>query len=112
MPLHGSDALWGDLEFRTDGSGRLYEAKLNAAQSAGAAVLYQGTATGDALLVIRPNQAVIDPGNSVFSLKARRIARRIKAASKMECLGYGFSAHFPQVDMAQDLSPAERNRRT
>ena len=69
-------------------------------------MLYLGPAAVDALLAIRPDEAVIAPGVSVFGLSARQISRRIKAATKMAGLGEGFSGHSPRVGMAQDLSSA------
>ena len=107
--LRGSEASalrWGDLEFHTDGSGRLHVLRSKTDQTAEGAVLYLGPTAVDALLAIRPQEAVIDPGASVFGLSARQISRRIKAATKMAGLGEGFSAHSPRVGMAQDLSAA------
>ena len=107
--LRGSEASalrWGDLEFHTDGSGRLHVLRSKTDQTAEGAVLYLGPAAVDALLAIRPQEAVIDPGASVFGLSSRQISRRIKAATKMAGLGEGFSAHSPRVGMAQDLSAA------
>ena len=69
-------------------------------------MLYLGPAAVEALLAIRPQEAVIDPSASVFNLSAGQISRRIKAATKMAGLGVGFSAHSPRVGMAQDLSAA------
>ena len=60
----------------------------------------------EALLAIRPEDAVTDPAGSVFGLSASQISRRIKAAGRMAGLGDGFSAHSPRVGMAQDLSAA------
>ena len=107
--LRGSEASalrWGDLEFHTDGSGRLHVLRSKTDQTAVGAVLYLGPAAVDALLAIRPQEAVINPGARVFGLSARQISRRIKAATKMAGLGEGFSAHSPRVGMAQDLSAA------
>ena len=107
--LRGSEASalrWGDLEFHTDGSGRLHVLRSKTDQTAEGAVLYLGPTAVDALLAIRPQEAVIDPGASVFGLSSRQISRRIKAATKIAGLGEGFSAHSPRVGMAQDLSSA------
>ena len=60
----------------------------------------------EALLAIRPEDAVTDPAGSVFGLSASQISRRVKAAGRMAGLGDGFSAHSPRVGMAQDLSAA------
>ena len=73
-------------------------------QTAEGTVLYLGPAAVETLLAIRPEEAVIDPGASVFGLSASQIYRRVKAATKMAGLGEGFSAHSPRVGMAQDLS--------
>ena len=75
-------------------------------QESEGAVLYLGPAAVEILLAIRPEEAVIDPGTSVFGLSASQIYRRVKAAAKMAGLGEGFSAHSPRVGMAQDLSAA------
>ena len=107
--LRGSEASalrWGDLEFHTDGSGRLHAQRSKTGQTAEGTVLYLGPAAVDALLAIRPEEAVIYPGASVFGLSPRQISRRIKAATKMAGLGEGFSTHSPRVGMAQDLSAA------
>ena len=107
--LRGSEASalrWRDLEFHADGSGRLHVLRSKTDQTAEGTVLYLGPAAVDALLAIRPDEAMIDPGASIFGLSARQISRRIKAATKMADLGGGFSAHSPQVGMAQDLSAA------
>ena len=109
--LRGSEASalrWGELEFHADGSGRLHVLRSKTDQTAEGAVLYLGPAAVEALLAIRPQEAVIDPGARVFGLSARQISRRIKAATKMAGLGEGFSAHSPRarVGMAQDLSAA------
>ena len=97
---------WGDLEFHTDGSGRLHVLRSKTDQMAEGTVLYLGPAAVDALLAIRPQEAVIDPNTRVFGLSVGQISRRIKAATKMAGLGEGFSAHSPRVGMAQDLSAA------
>ena len=107
--LRGSEASvlrWGNLEFHTDGSGRLHVLRSKTDQTAEGTVLYLGPAAVDALLAIRPNEAVIDLGASVFGLSARQISRRIKAETKIAGLGEGFSGHSPRVGMAQDLSAA------
>ena len=107
--LRGSEASalrWGELEFHADGSGRLHVARSNTDQTAEGAVLYLGPAAIEALLAIRLQGAMIDPGARVFGLSARQISRRIKAATKMTGLCDGFSAHSPRVGMAQDLSAA------
>ena len=97
---------WGNVELQEDGSGRLHVARSKTDQSAEGAVLYLGPPAVKALLAIRPEEAVINPGTSVFGLSADRLRRRIKAAARMAGLGEGFSGHSPRVGMAQDLSAA------
>ena len=97
---------WGDVEGHEDGSGRLHVVRSKTDQAGEGSMLYLGPAAMEALLAIRPQEAVIDPGASVFRLSSGQISRRIKAATKMAGLGDGFSAHSPRVGMAQDLSAA------
>ena len=97
---------WGDVELHEDGSGRLHVIRSKTDQTAQDAVLYLGPFAVQALLAIRPDEAVINPASSVFGLSASQISRRIKAMTKMAGLGEGFSAHSPRVGMAQDLSAA------
>ena len=107
--LRGSETSalrWGHLEFHADGSGRLHVLRSKTDQTAEGTVLYLGPAAVDALLAIRPDEAVIDPSARVFGLSSRQISRKIKAATKMAGLGEGFSGHSPRVGMAQDLSAA------
>ena len=101
-----AELRWGDVEVHEDGSGRLHVVRSKTDQAGEGLVLYLGPAAVEALLAIRPQEAVIDPGASVFGLSAGQISRRIKAATKMAGLGDGFSAHSPRVGMAQDLSAA------
>ena len=95
--------IWGDIQPQPDGSGlmRIRRSKTDALSEG--VLLYLGE---EALLAIRPQEAVVDPGASVFNLSAGQLSRRIKAATKMAGLGDGFSAHSPRVGMAQDLSAA------
>ena len=107
--LRRSEAValrWGDIEVHADDSGRLHVVRSKTDQTAEGAVLYFGPAAVEALLAIRPEEPVIDPVTGVFGLLAGQISRRIKAATKVAGLGYGFSAHSPRVGMAQDLSAA------
>ena len=97
---------WGDVELHKDGSGRIHVTRSKTDQTAEGAVRYLGPAAVEALLAIRPNEAVIDPGTKVFGISAGQISRRIKAATKMAGLGDGYSGHSPRVGMAQDLSAA------
>ena len=97
---------WGNVEVHPDGSGRLHVARSQTDQSAEGTVLYLGPAAVEALLVIRPEEAMIDPAASVFNLSASQIYRRVRAAAMMARLGEGYSGHSMRVGMAQDLSAA------
>ena len=97
---------WGDLEFHADGSGRLHVLRSKMDQAAAGAVPYLGPAAVEALLAIRPQEAMINPSTRVFGLSVSQISRRIKAATKMAGLGEGFSGHSPRVGMVQDMSAA------
>ena len=77
---------WGEVEVRADGSGRQHVLRSKTDQAAEGSVLYLGPAAVVALLAIRPQEAVIDPGASVFGLLAGQISRRIEAATKMASL--------------------------
>ena len=66
-------------------------------------MLYLGSAVVEALLPIRPEEAVIDPATSVFRLSASQISRRTKAVAKKAGEGV---AQPPRVWIAQDLSAA------
>ena len=107
--LRASEAsalTWGHVELLSDGSGRLHVARSKTDQSADGAALYLGPAAVNALLAIRPEEAVIDSTARVFGLSARQIGRRVKAAVRMAGLGEGYSGHSMRVGMAQDLSAA------
>ena len=84
---------WGDVELLEDGSGRLHVIRSKTDQAAGGAVLYLGSAAIEALLAIRPEEAMINPASRLFGLSAGQISRRIKAATKMAGLREGFTAH-------------------
>ena len=86
---------WGNVELLEAGSGRLHVARSKTDQSAERAVLYLGPAAVQALLAIRPEEAVANPAASVFGLSVDQISRRIKAVTKMANLGEGFSGHSP-----------------
>ena len=70
--------------------------------------MYLGTAAVQALLAIRPTQAVIDASASasVFNLPSSQIGRHIKRATEIAGLGDGYTGHIPRVGMAQNLSAA------
>ena len=65
-------------------------------------MLHRGPRPGpvEALLAIRPQEAVTDPGASIFGLTASQIYCRIKAAAKTTRVGERFNADSPRVGMA------------
>ena len=71
-------------------------------QATEGSVIYLGLTALASLPGIRPQEAVIDPGVSVFGLLVGQISQRIKAATNMAGLGDGFSADSPRVGMALD----------
>ena len=97
---------WGNVLFLTGGSGRLLVARPKTDHIPKEAVLYLGLEAVEALLSIRPEVAVINPGASVFNLSASQINRRVKAATRMAGLGERFSSHSMKVGMDQDLRAA------
>ena len=97
---------WGDVEVHADGSGRLRVARSKTDQTAEGATLNLGPAAVEALLAIVPEEAVVDPGASVFGLSASQISRRVKRATQIAGLGERYSGHSMRVGMAQDLSAA------
>ena len=103
-PRPSAGAFWSSTP---DGSGRLHVLRSKTGQTAeGSGALPAIPRAVDTLLAIRPEEAVIDPGASVFGLSASQIYRRVRAATKMAGLGEGFSAHSPRVGMAQNRSAA------
>ena len=60
----------------------------------------------EALLAIRPEEAVINPCERVFSLFPSQIYLRVKTAAAAANLGEQLSEHSIRVGMAQDLSAA------
>ena len=97
---------WGDVDVHQDGSGRLHVLRSKTEQGAEGSITALGPGGRGGPACHPSQEAVIDPGASVFNLSAGQISRRIKAATKMAGLGDGFSAHSPRVGMAQDFSAA------
>ena len=100
---------WGNIEVHTDGSGRItvtWSKTGQGGQGGQGAVVPLGAAAVQALLAIRPTQAVIDASASVFNLSSSQIGRRIKRATEIAGLGDGYTGHIPRVGMAQNLSAA------
>ena len=99
---------WGDVELVGDGSGRIRIPESKTDQEAEGVVLYLGPAAFEALLAIRPEEAVIDAVTPVFSLHPDTIRRRLRQAARAAGLpGWrDIRGHSGRVGMAQDLSAA------
>ena len=99
---------WGDLELAGDGSGRIRIPESKTDQEAEGVVLYLGPAAVEALLAIRPEEAVIDAVTPVFNLHPDTIRRRLQQAARAAGLpGWrDITGHSGRVGMAQDLSAA------
>lgn len=95
---------WGDVETETDGSGLLWVRRSKTDQEAEGDVRYLPRDTLHALEAIRPEGA--SPGDRVFGLSGRQIARRVEAAAATAGLGEGFSGHSGRVGLAAELSRA------
>ena len=72
---------WRDVELAGDGSGRIRIPESKTDQEAEGVVLYLGPAAVEALLAIRPEEAVIDAVTPVFNLHPDTIRRRLQQAA-------------------------------
>jgi integrase len=99
---------WRDVELAGDGSGRIRIPESKTDQEAEGVVLYLGPAAIEALLAIRPEEAVIDAVTPVFNLHPDTIRRRLQQAARAAGLpGWrDITGHSGRVGMAQDLSAA------
>ena len=99
---------WGDVELAGDGSGRIRIPESKTDQEAEGVVLYLGPAAVEALLAIRPEEAVIDVVTPVFNLHPDTIRRRLQQAARAAGLPdwRDITGHSGRVGMAQDLSAA------
>ena len=99
---------WGDMEPAGDGRGRIRIPESKTDQEAEEVVLYLGPAAAEALLAIRPEEAVIDAVTPVFNLHPDTTRRRLQQAAQAAGLpGWrDITGHSGQVGMAQDLSSA------
>ena len=99
---------WRDVELAGDGSGRIRIPESKTDQEAEGVVLYLGPAAVEALLAIRPEEAVIDAVTPVFNLHPDTIRRRLQQAARAAGLpGWrDITGHSGRVGMAQDLSAA------
>ena len=99
---------WGDVELAGDGSVRIRIPESKTDQEGEGVVLYLGPAAVEALLAIRPEEAVIDAATPVFGLHPDTIRRRLQQAARAAGLpGWrDITGHSGRVGMAQDLSAA------
>ena len=93
---------WQDLSAESDGSGRLHIARSKTDQEARGYVAYLTPATTACLQRIRPEDAL--PEERIFSMSARTIANRIKAAAQGAAAEGRFAGHSGRVGCAQDLA--------
>ena len=89
---------WGDVELAGDGT--------PGGSTSRGAVLFIGAGAVEALLAIRPPDAVIAAAAPVFGLSASQIGRRVAQAAQAAGLGDGYTGHSGRVGMAQDLAAA------
>ena len=93
---------WADVEFRSDGSGRLTVTRSKTDQEGEGAVQYLGRFAAKALRRIRGTDP--DAPGRVFGLRSgRSVARRLAAMAKAAGLEGAFSGHSARVGMARDL---------
>ena len=99
---------WGDVELVGDGSGRIRIPESKGDQEAEGTFLYLGPAAVEALLAIRPEEAVVDGSTPVFSLHPDTIRRRLQQAARAAGLPdwRGITGHSGRVGMSQDLAAA------
>ena len=96
---------WGDIELRSDGTGRLTIRRSKTDQAGEGSVQFLGKGTAAALRTIRPKDAAATA--KVFEVKCgRSIARRLSAMAKAAGLDGHFGGHSGRVGMARDLVAA------
>ena len=96
---------WGDMELAVDGRIRIAESKGD--QEGEGAVLYLGPAAVEALMAIRPGDAVVDASTTVFCLHPDTIRRRLQQAARAAGLPdwRSITGHSGRVGMAQTCPP-------
>ena len=101
-------AALGGAELVGDSSGRIRIPESKTDQEGEGVVLYLGPAAVEALLAIRPEEAVIDAATPVFGLHPDTIRRRLQQAARAAGLPdwRDITGHSGRVGMAQDLSAA------
>ena len=96
-----SDVIWGQLEGRSDGSGRLLIPRSKTDQEGEGAIAYLSIPTMSYLESIRDGASA---GARVIGLRPNQIAMRIKRAAQQAGIGDDFSGHSCRVGMACDLA--------
>ena len=97
-----SALTWEDLRIWPDGTGRLTILRSKTNRSGQPEVVAVTRAGVAALEVIRPEQPT--PGETIFGLSERQIARRIQEAARHAGLGDGFSGHSGRVGLARTMT--------
>ena len=99
---------WEDVELAGDGSGRIRIAESKGDQEGEGAVLYLGSTAVEALLAIRPEEALVDAQTLVFGLHPDTIRRRLQQAARAAGLPdwRDITGHSGRVGMSQDLAAA------
>ena len=93
---------WGNVDLRTDGTGRILIPRSKTDQEGEGAVQYLGKDAAAALRLIRP--APVEDAARVFGFKSgRTIARRLARMATAAGLSGAFSGHSGRVGMARDL---------
>ena len=95
-------AVWGDITWEPDGSGRLLVRRSKTDPEGVGTVLFLSRQTAQDLRAIRPEgSSGADP---VFGLSAQQLHHGLRAAAWAAGLGDEFSGHSARVGMAQDLA--------
>ena len=93
---------WQDVEFRSDGTGRVTIRRSKTDQEGAGNVQFVSRDTVRALQAIRP--AEYDPEANVFGMTAGTIRNRIASAARAAGLEGRFTGHSGRIGMARDLT--------
>ena len=96
-----ADVTWADIEWRSDGTGRLLIRRSKTDPEGRGFTVYLSMSTMSYLDTIRNGAS---DGDSVIGLRPNQIAKRIQCAAQQAGLGDGFSGHSCRVGMACDLA--------
>ena len=95
-------AIWSDVTWEPDGSGRLLVRRSKTDPEGIGTVLFLSRQSVEDLRAIRPVDSTGD--DPVFGLSSQQIHHRLRAAARAAGLGDEFSGHSARVGMAQDLA--------